>query len=102
MISHSTPRTILIQQLSSVEVSTHSSALVVALAGISRFQLRFLPRRNKMRVLLIIFYDLLGDHLALKAPQCVLDGFIIVYFYVSQTLSHSLLLSLHTARASNH
>lgn len=69
-------RTLVIAEI----VAAHrAKTLAIALAGILRFELRLLSRRNKMRVLFEVFDDLFGDNFSLKAAKRALDRFVIIY-----------------------
>ena len=61
-------------------VAAHrAKTLAVSLPGILRFELRFLSRRNKMRVLFQVFDYLLGNNFTLEAAKRAFDRFIIIY-----------------------
>lgn len=78
----------------SVAIKTAHTAFFVAFASIRRFEFCFLPGRNEMLMFFVILNDFFRHHLALEAPQSILDILVVVKFYVSQFLSHSFLLGL--------
>jgi len=58
--------------------ASHPAALVVPLAGVGRFQLCLLARRDKVLVFLVVLDDLFGHHLALEPAQGTFDGLVVV------------------------
>ena len=74
--------------------TTHRALLAktsaVTLAGVGRFQFRFLAGRYKVRMLFQIFDDLFADYFPLKATQCRFDRFVIIYINKCHLFSHLL------------
>ena len=60
-------------------VAAHrAKTLAVSLAGILRFELRLLSRRDKMRVLFQVLDDFFGNNFALEAAKRAFNRFVII------------------------
>lgn len=60
-------------------VAAHrAKTLAVSLAGILRFELRLLSRRNKMRVLFQVLDDFFGNNFTLEAAKRAFNRFVII------------------------
>ena len=69
----------LILIIAEIVVAAHrAKTLAVSLAGVLRFELRLLSRRNKMRVLFQVFDDLFGNNFSLEAAKRAFDRFVII------------------------